>query len=210
MGIIGKWKYYQKNSLASKMILLINICKEKLHYYEFVKPIEDILKKNKIKYFKKHYLNINEKDLKNSRKIIICGTSLKDNQFIQDINYFLWIKNYEKPVLGICGGMQIIGLVFGLNNHSKDLDIKSNFNHLLKKRTEIGYYYEIFDNFLGLDGKEEVYHLHNNHVVFSGEFQEFTKSKINQAIKHKYKDIYGVLFHPEVRQKNLIKNFCLM
>ena len=34
------------------MILLINICKEKMHYEEFVKPVENILKNYEIKFKK--------------------------------------------------------------------------------------------------------------------------------------------------------------
>ena len=45
-------------------ILVINICKEPLHYFEFVKPIEDILKNNKLDCFVKHYLDITEADIK--------------------------------------------------------------------------------------------------------------------------------------------------
>jgi len=176
------------------MILLINICKEKLHYYEFVKPIEDILKKENIKYFTRRYKEIENEDLEEAEKIMICGTSLKDNDFIENINYFLWVKNFKKPLLGICGGMQIIGLIFGGK---------------LKKKTEIGFYSEDFKKeFLGIFGKQEVYHLHNNSVSFGKDFEEFTESRINQAVKHKKKEIYGVLFHPEVRQKDLIINFC--
>lgn len=192
------------------MILLVETCTERLHYFEFVKPVEDILKKNKIKFFTKHYLDLREGHLKNAEKIIICGTSLKDDLFIKDLNYFLWIKDCRKPILGICAGMQVIGLVFELQRQVKSLDIQSNFSHILKKKIEIGYYHETFENFLGLEGEQEVYHLHNNYVIFPREFEEFTKSKINQAVKHKHKEIYGVLFHPEVRQKDLIKNFCLI
>jgi GMP synthase (glutamine-hydrolysing) len=193
------------------MILVVNLCNEKLHYYEFVKPIEDILKKNDTKYFIKHYKKLADGDLKNAKKIIICGTSLKDNEFVKDIDYFLWIKKYKKPLLGICAGMQVIGLVFELDRQVKQLDIKNNFEHVLKKKTEIGFYYENFKKeFLGLIGKQEVYHLHNNHVKFGKEFIEYTDSLINQAVKHKEKEIYGVLFHPEVRNKKLIKYFlCL-
>ena len=53
------------------MILIINICKEKLGYYEFVRPIESILENNKIKFFTKHYNKVNKNDLKKSDKIII-------------------------------------------------------------------------------------------------------------------------------------------
>ena len=74
------------------MILIVNICSEKLHYYEFVKPIEDILKNKDIKFFTKPYKKITEKDLKKADKIIICGTSLRDNEFLKNFNKFKWIK----------------------------------------------------------------------------------------------------------------------
>ena len=82
-------------------VLIINISKEKLHYYEFVKPIEDILKEKKIKFFTKHYTKLNSLDVDKVDKIIICGTSLKDNDFIKDENLtkFKWIKTNEKPIL---------------------------------------------------------------------------------------------------------------
>lgn len=178
------------------MILIVNICKEKLHYYEFVKPICDILDKNKIKYFVKNYKKIKKENLKKSSKVIICGTSLFDNDFIKNIGKFKWILDFKGSILGICGGMQVIGLVF---------------NGKLKKKSEIGYYVEIFEkNFLGLIGEQEVYHLHNNYIDFRNlkEFEIYAGEEVSQAVKHKEKEIYGVLFHPEVRQKKLIINFC--
>ncbi len=178
-----------------RMILLINICKEKLHYLEFVKPIEDILKKAKVAYFIKGYKEVQNLDLEKCENVIICGTSLKDNEFIENARTrFSWIKSFEKPLLGICGGMQIIGAVFGAN---------------AGKKTEIGYFKERFDKkFLGLFEEQEVYHLHNNFIYTPMHFEEYTvSSEVSQAIKHKEKEIYGVLFHPEVRQKALIENF---
>lgn len=178
-----------------KMILIINICKEKLHYFEFVKLIEDILESKKLKYFVKHYKDLNNNDLNKADKIIICGTSLYDNEFIKNLKYFSWIKKFEKPILGICGGMQIIGLIFGGK---------------IKKKTEIGFYFENFNKeFLGLIGKQEVYHLHNYYIDFNrlNSFEIYCGEKISQAVKHKEKEIYGVLFHPEVRNKELIEKF---
>lgn len=172
------------------MILIINTCSEKLHYYEFVKPIEDILKKD---FITKHYSDLIEKDLEMSDKVIICGTSLNDNQFIKDIEKFSWIKNFEKPLLGICAGFQILGLVFGGE---------------LKKKLEIGYFHEDFiEKFFGLIGKQEVFHLHNNYISFGEDFRVYSGTQVPQAVKHKEKEIYGVLFHPEVRQKEMVLEF---
>jgi GMP synthase (glutamine-hydrolysing) len=187
-----------EGSLKFKMItLLINICKEKLHYLEFVKPIEDILKREKISFFTKCYKELTQKDLDKSERVIICGTSLKDNEFIENLDKFKWLKDFSRPILGICGGMQIIGKVFGGN---------------IRKEQEIGFFHEKFHrNFLGLEGSKEVYHLHNYYLDFN-ELDEFTSCSVSdkdilQAVKHNTKDIYGVLFHPEVRQKEMIINF---
>lgn len=175
------------------VIVLINVCKENLHYYEFVKPVEDILENN---FITKKYADIKKSDLENCSGVIICGTSLKDNDFLDDIKVFDWIKTFEKPILGICAGMQIMGLVF---------------DGKVKNKTEIGFFKEDFTReFLGLFGEQEVYHLHNNFVNFKKlkEFEIICENKnVIQAVKHKTKEIYGVLFHPEVRQKDLIKNF---
>jgi GMP synthase (glutamine-hydrolysing) len=121
---------------------------------------------------------------------------LKDNEFLKDVKKFEWIKTFDKPILGICAGMQIIGVLFGGK---------------IKKKTEIGFYSEIFENeFLGLKGKQEVYHLHNNFIAFD-KLKEFNiycyGNGISQSVKHRDREIFGVLFHPEVRQKDLIKRF---
>lgn len=179
------------------MILIISVCAEKLHELEFVKPVEKILKENSKEYFVKNYSELNEEDLKKADKIIICGTSLKDNEFLKNMKNFEWIKDSEKPILGICAGMQIILLAF-------DNKLK------IKQKTELGFYTEKFTrDFLGIkkNSETEVYHLHNNYAALPGNFISFTKSRISQAIKHSSKEIYGVLFHPEVRNKEIIENF---
>ena len=159
------------------MILIISICAEKLHELEFINPIEDILIKNKKKFLTKHYPKITDADLKKYNKVIICGTGLKDNYFLENINTFNWLKNFEKPVFGICGGAHIIGLILG---------------NKLKKKKEIGLKEIEIKNFLGISGKREVYHLHQFYVL--------------PEIFHK-DNFYGTLFHPEVRNREIIENF---
>jgi GMP synthase-like glutamine amidotransferase len=175
------------------MILIVSTCKEKIHEMEFVRPVEQILNKNNVKFKTIHYSKLKISDINESDKIIITGTSLEDNEFLKNINCFSWIKSINKPILGICAGMQVISLIY--NGKPKD-------------KKEIGYYKENFTRgFLKLIGEQEVYHLHNNYITLPKEFDSFTDTKIPQAIKHKEKPIYGVLFHPEVRNEKLIENF---
>lgn len=176
-------------------VLLISICKEKLHELEFVKPVEYLLKYHKISFFMKHYKNLTEKDLQDAEKIIICGTSLKDFEYFSYLDNFNWLKKTNIPVLGICAGMQIIGKVFGGK---------------IKKKTEIGFFREEFKKeFLGFKGIWEVWHLHNSYIDFFelDDFEIFSSNSVPQAVKHYSKEIYGVLFHPEVRNKEIIINF---
>ncbi len=160
------------------MILIINICKEKLHFYEFVKPIEEIIRNSNLDYTTKHYNDLKKEDINEASKIIICGTSLSDNQFLKDIKKFSWIKTYEKPLLGICGGAHLIGLSLG---------------EKIKKKKQIGLKELILKHdFLGTEGMKQVYHLHNFHVL--------------PEVFHE-KNFYATLFHPEVRNKEMILNF---
>ena len=189
----------------NKNVLVLNVCKERLHSLEFVKPIEEILRKGGLEYETYHYKQLTERILNRCTHMIICGTSLRDNAFTDDIEKFKWVlDNFsDKPVLGICAGMHILGLVFG----SK-----------LKGGKEIGYYHEkVNGDFLGLEkdfdeGEYEVWHLHNSYVNFDEkDWVVFMRSSggahIPEAVKHKEKKLYGVLFHPEVRQKEMIMEF---
>ena len=172
------------------MILIINICKEKLHWYEFVKPIEDILTEKRFKFRAVHYKNLKRGDLRGVNKVIICGTSLADDGFLSDVGKFGWLKDFPGAMLGICGGAHLIGLVFGGKlGRKKEIGM-----HRIKLRKE----------FLGLNGEKEVYQLHNYYVA-PPSFEPYYK---NQAWKHRQKQVYAVVFHPEVRQKGLISEFC--
>ena len=190
------------------MILIIASCKEKFHYYEFVKPIERLLIDLKLDYTIKPIDKISDKDFHNFEKIIITGTSLKDNFYINHPEKFAEMPNCDAPILGICAGMQMIGISYWLKQENNR---KADLRHVLRSKTEIGFSKEFFSKeFLGLRGNNEVYHLHNNFIDFTRleDFDIISKNEgIAQAVKHKSKQVYGVLFHPEVRQKELILNF---
>ena len=181
-------------------ILIINICSEPLHYYEFVKPIETIISKMNINYLTKEYDKLSLSDIQRADKIIICGTSLKDNKFLEDMHLFIEVLKTNKPTFGICGGMEILGALLG---------------GTIKERKEIGYNEIKFTkNFLNIQTgtQVQVYQLHKLYVDFSDLLDDIDISAksydlVTQAFKHKSKPIYGVLFHPEVRNEEIIKNF---
>jgi len=194
-----------ENGVKHRMILIISICKEKLHELEFVKPIEDILKNNNAKFATKHYSKISKADLQRADKIIICGTSLKDFEYCSswtELNKFLWIRDFEKPIFGICGGMQAVVKVF-------DGEIWASGKNI-DNRVEIGLTSIKFEReFLGVNGNIWGYSLHKLGVRKIRKNFEVaaTSNKGIQAIKHKTKQIYAVLFHPEVRNKEIVEKF---
>ena len=143
------------------MILVIKVNENKLHDYEFVRPIVKLLKNFKVV----NYKEIEEIDL-NVDKVIICGTSLKDKGYLEHLEKFSWLKNFKGKVLGICAGMQIIGLILG---------------NELEENKKIGF----------IDSK---YYLHS-----------FKVKDFNDILE--VKNFKGVLFHPEVRNEDVIKNW---
>lgn len=185
------------------MILIISICKEDMHYHEFVRPIEDILNALEEPFITKNYLKLSRSDLDSCHRIIIAGTSLMDMHYAKDISRFKFLASFNKPVLGICGGMQILCMIHGCKLiDGSEIGLKKiNFNA----------------EFLGVNGSREVYTIHNmvvkDDAVLHEKFHIYSRSKDGgfvQAVKHKAFRHYGLLFHPEVRNKDMILNFLHM
>ena len=61
----------------------------------------------------KHYLEVTSQDLNQCSSVILSGTALKDTATLSHPEKFKWLKKRENPVLGICAGMETIGMVFG-------------------------------------------------------------------------------------------------
>lgn len=182
--------------------IILSLCSERLHYFEFVQPIEDILGKSGHQFKTIHYKKLTQNDLDKSDRVIICGTSLKDFGYAKadDKKYFGWLKFYKNPVLGICAGMQIL-----VDFHHGELKSEKIPSIGLEK-------IEFVREFLGIKKKAKIqaYQLHQSSIEKAGnqfEICALTDKNEIQAIKHKELPFYGVLFHPEVRNKNLIENF---
>ncbi len=81
-----------------QMILIIKVNEFELHDDEFVKPITDLLEDYKV-------VDYRDVNLEGVDKIIITGTALKDNKYLE--RDFSFLKDFKGKVLGICAGMQI-------------------------------------------------------------------------------------------------------
>jgi GMP synthase-like glutamine amidotransferase len=177
------------------MILVIDMNSKpnSLGFYEFVSPIVAIAEAQE-PCVVKHYLEVKQEDLCSCSKIILSGTALRDNVASSQPDKFQWIKDCGKPLLGICAGMQTICAVFGAQ---------------LEKCLEIGMVQVTtlkINPLFSLSFK--AYELHNYSLQPSSEFDALANSAAcMQAIKHRQKPIYGVLFHPEVRNKEIIQRF---
>ena len=88
------------------IISLISTCSEKLSEREFVDPIinlvENISTTHVVNYF--HYTDLDQSSILNSDRIIICGTSLQDDKYLNNIDNFQFITPSKIPTLGICSG----------------------------------------------------------------------------------------------------------
>lgn len=165
-----------------------------LAQYEFVKPILSVVEPLE-PCSVKHYLDVDPSDIETHSHIVLSGTTLKDFEFLEHLDRFQWIKTCTKPILGICAGMQTIIRLYG--------------EQLVPCQqvgmTEIA---TTKPNPLFSDAFQ-AYSLHTYSIA--SESQTFDaiaqSSKCVQAVVHKQKPIYGVLFHPEVRNPDILKRF---
>lgn len=149
--------------------------------------------------------------IKNNKKIIkgviLTGSELricepqKINKILDNI---LPLLELEVPILGICFGMQVLGIAY----QSK---IRS-FNEVLKDyiNIKIDIRCPLFEN---LDFSQKVFVEHNDWLSTSPIFFDTIAingyNNIIYGIKHQTKNIYGLQFHPEFSQNGITiyKNF---
>lgn len=177
--------------------LLMSTCTHFLSDREFVFPISQILGENEHNIL--HFEDCSQNVLSNYERIIICGTSLQDFSYIKWLPFFDdLLKEFHGPILGICSGMQILTSIFGISGLIDNVEIG-----VIKVKTLE------FNNLF--EGTFQAYNLHNYSVQDCDKFTILARSESSiQAVKHVSKEIYGISFHPEVRNEKIISNFLLI
>ena len=176
------------------MITVISTCKYKLSEEEFVRPIVEVVKKCGLDYrIKRYYERI---DTNGCSKIIICGTALRDFDYLSHIDNFTWLTDYDGDVLGICAGYHILALIY---------------SNKLEKIKKIGVYDVtiVKDNPLVEKRSMRCYFLHTYALREVNDNLECLAVQNDEIciFKVKNKHFYGVSFHPEVLNSEIITNF---
>ncbi len=181
------------------MILLVDLCHtpESLSRDEFVGPIERIVTGTGETVRVLHYTRLTTPEqVAGADAMILCGTALADNNFLNTEGAFSWIPACSCPVLGICAGMQVIARSFG---------------GTITSRCEIGMTdirIVAADGLLGKPRTFPAYELHGFAVGSPGPLTVLAESECCiQAVRHPSRPVYGVMFHPEVRNEWVVGRF---
>lgn len=180
------------------MILLVDLCykKDSLSRDEFVLPIARIVRDEGRDIRAEHYTDITPDDLNDATAVILCGTALRDNRFVKDMDRFGWLRESDLPVLGICAGMQVIAYLFGGGTEENLAIGMTEVRRVKADRL-----------FSGID-RILAYESHRYAVIPPDTFTVIAVSEhCVQAMRHPKRPIYGVMFHPEVRNEWVVRRF---
>ena len=116
-----------------------------------------------------------------------------------------YIKHFDIPILGICLGHQLIAKTYGGQVSTSETESYAQVKINIKNDDNL---------FKGLAPQMDVWSSHKDEVkTIPEEFEILANSTLCdvESFKHKYKDIYGIQFHPEVHHtpkgEIIFKNF---
>jgi len=163
---------------------------------EFVSPVERVVRDEGRMSLLRHYTGIVPGDLAAADGAILCGTALADFGYLGNMERFSWLPSFPRPVLGICAGMEVMVRIYG-----GDLSPGTGIGMMDQEVTGSDPLFAGRDRFAA-------YELHSLMVIPPPSFGVLAVSPSGvQAVRHRDRPHYGVMFHPEVRNEWLIRRF---
>jgi GMP synthase (glutamine-hydrolysing) len=151
------------------------------------------------------YLDFDDKDLINYNGIVLSGAPILLSQidYSKYVKDFQWLLSYDKPVLGICFGHQLLGLLHGASVALQREDRDLQWIEVIAQNP-------LFDD---VENPVQMMEDHCESISIPPGFELSATSDytVNEAMHHKSKPFFGVQFHPEVSGKAgelLLENFC--
>lgn len=176
------------------MILLISTCRYNFHEYEFVKPISRVVEKCNVSY---DIMRYNEEIRLNKYSgVIICGTALKDFDYLNYVDNFKWIVDYKGGVLGISSGYQILAKIYG--NQLEEIEKIGLYKIRVLRKNILAEKQEFYAYFLH---KYALRNVNRKLIPLAKQNDEICMFKVRN------KKVYGVSFHPEVLNEEIIIKF---
>ncbi|RXE56118.1 glutamine amidotransferase [Methanoculleus taiwanensis] len=180
------------------MILIVDLSwrKDSLGADEFVRPVVQIVESMHARNTVRHFAEVDDGLLDEADAVILCGTALMDNVFADRTEEFSHLRSYQKPVLGICAGMQIIARLFG---GAIVPCSEIGMTEILRSVND-----PLFDGY----ERFSAFELHTFSVEPPESLEVLARSDTCvQAIRHRTLPVYGVMFHPEVRNEWIVTRF---
>jgi len=180
------------------VILVVDLCYRdgSLSRDEFVGPVERLLREAGVLFTVRHYTAVGTPEIEAADAVVLCGTALKDTGFAGHPGRFSWLPLFERPVLGISSGMRVLAAAFGGGTEPcceigmTDVRVLAPDPLFAEKETF------------------PAYELHESAVRVPDRFIPLAASdRCVQAIRHCSLPLYGLLFHPEVRNEWVVERF---
>ena len=192
----GEGRACGDNRKGGEIVLLDLACeKDHLSRYEFVHPVRQTLQRAGCNCRVMHYTDFRIDDAEGCG-VILCGTALMDNGYAENLSAFSWLADFPGPALGICAGMQVIAAVYGGGIVSQPA--------IGLERIEILEPSPLLGEPRAIEG----YMLHNYAASLPEGFSLLAGcAGAAQAFRHKSRPIYGIIFHPEVRNRWILEGF---
>lgn len=183
-------------------ILIVSTCMDPLSELEFVKPLKSLLQRHGEKPRVVHYKRLDSKSVAKASKIIMSGTSLKDFDYLNHIDKFDWIPSVDIPVLGICAGSQVLGIIMGESLTETLLIGKHAVDPSPAKGNKEAMQLLPPDPF-------EAYFLNSRCIANPSHFKVWatTVSGTPAVFKHERLPFIGCLFHPELLNPEILVKF---